>query len=875
MADGKIFHKWDGTNLTITTDSGTSTMNLAGTIGIRGPQGPAGKGIDGKDGYTPVKGVDYYTEEDTVEIVEVVGEKYYGAPPPLRIGQVDIDEEGNDSYPALELIERQSAGGTVLASDKFVTERGNPHFLYSKSWKPNAFKLADSSVGTIYAYPKNQTQGEIFLPLYGISQGPGQAKENSAIMARLLDNTYSTTEFGITFILPVGHYYFTEPIDLTNKQASLIGFNNTTWAWPDLQGATWLHFPTLSDEDVAIKTNHGTVRDLNIVGGGNGSTSTANDTSGYALTFTRGNSSNSYVTTISERNDSTFTMVKAIGLSTAAGAHIENVTISNFYFGLWAETSNVFITNAYFNECYCGLSVDCDAKIQNIQGTKVMKLLQIRGSVSSAVGVRGDSVGEHLVEIMGGANNISLYDLDADFCMKAIVAIGTDETKSPFKNMNSGASYTTYSAGTVSDLAIHNIHGRHAVSHAYAGSSSPFTLDNLTSDIATDCGLITIRNGNKINGAIITAGQSKNKSPFDGDTKNHTSPFALLTAEINTEATGIQFITSSNNIGGNELLATWAKKVIRSFSTAADACKIRLLTPDGIVTYTNANGAVVIKGDTVDLSNYVQKGEAVVSVNGIAPDDLGNVNTTELAPIEVSNITQCVDTSRKYVIDNYIYSYLRVFIPAGTLTSKNWLPESLDSNLTDIYNEVGYKENVYCNSSGVEQTHTGTKKTYLTGLIPCQKGSVIRINAMNFMWGEGYNKPSILFHDSSGAPSFTHISIDSSTTGIITHAAAGNYLSYDLGANQNGYRTLSNIEFTFCDELVNGTLAEGQTYYIRFKFYEGTLPANVVITVDEEIVYSEEDGYGYAWKNTGVEFVDTTQTRLADLEARVAALEGN
>lgn len=39
---GTITHSWNGTVLTVTSDSGTSSADLAGTMGPRGPQGPAG-----------------------------------------------------------------------------------------------------------------------------------------------------------------------------------------------------------------------------------------------------------------------------------------------------------------------------------------------------------------------------------------------------------------------------------------------------------------------------------------------------------------------------------------------------------------------------------------------------------------------------------------------------------------------------------------------------------------------------------------------------------------------------------------------------------------------------------------------------------------
>ena len=53
---GKIFHQWDGTVLTITSDSGTSSADLKGAkgdMGVRGAQGAAGgTAVDMSDFYT-------------------------------------------------------------------------------------------------------------------------------------------------------------------------------------------------------------------------------------------------------------------------------------------------------------------------------------------------------------------------------------------------------------------------------------------------------------------------------------------------------------------------------------------------------------------------------------------------------------------------------------------------------------------------------------------------------------------------------------------------------------------------------------------------------------------------------------------------------
>lgn len=57
-------HSWNGTTLTITSASGTSSADLKGDKGDKGATGAAGT--------TPVKGTDYFTEADKAEMVEDV-----------------------------------------------------------------------------------------------------------------------------------------------------------------------------------------------------------------------------------------------------------------------------------------------------------------------------------------------------------------------------------------------------------------------------------------------------------------------------------------------------------------------------------------------------------------------------------------------------------------------------------------------------------------------------------------------------------------------------------------------------------------------------------------------------------------------------------
>jgi hypothetical protein len=59
-----VTHRWNGTTLIVTSASGTSSANLKGEQGVQGKSGA--------DGYTPQKGVDYYTDADKQEMVQAV-----------------------------------------------------------------------------------------------------------------------------------------------------------------------------------------------------------------------------------------------------------------------------------------------------------------------------------------------------------------------------------------------------------------------------------------------------------------------------------------------------------------------------------------------------------------------------------------------------------------------------------------------------------------------------------------------------------------------------------------------------------------------------------------------------------------------------------
>lgn len=115
-----VTHSWNGTTLTITSASGTTSTNLKGDKGDTGATGPKGDkgdqgiqgpkgdtGATGANGKTPVKGVDYWTTVDQDEMVQQVIE--------LLEGEADITKE---------ITYETTAGGYYGQDGKLVSSSG-------------------------------------------------------------------------------------------------------------------------------------------------------------------------------------------------------------------------------------------------------------------------------------------------------------------------------------------------------------------------------------------------------------------------------------------------------------------------------------------------------------------------------------------------------------------------------------------------------------------------------------------------------------------------------------------------------------------------------------------------------------------------------
>lgn len=83
-----------------------------GEVGPAGPQGPKGEkgdtGTKGADGYTPIKGIDYFTEEDKAELVAELGDSGAG-------------NAGADGFSPVAKVTQTDTGAVISITDKAGT----------------------------------------------------------------------------------------------------------------------------------------------------------------------------------------------------------------------------------------------------------------------------------------------------------------------------------------------------------------------------------------------------------------------------------------------------------------------------------------------------------------------------------------------------------------------------------------------------------------------------------------------------------------------------------------------------------------------------------------------------------------------------------
>lgn len=120
---GKITHSWNGTVLTVTSDAGTSSADLKGNTGCRGPQGPHGVIYDGQgnvvlDGFATEEYVN--NKVDNIDLDGYATEIFVDAAIDAALQNinvdVDLDDYATKVYVSTEIAKAQLEGAGVDTS---------------------------------------------------------------------------------------------------------------------------------------------------------------------------------------------------------------------------------------------------------------------------------------------------------------------------------------------------------------------------------------------------------------------------------------------------------------------------------------------------------------------------------------------------------------------------------------------------------------------------------------------------------------------------------------------------------------------------------------------------------------------------------------
>ena len=239
-----------------------------------------------------------------------------------------------------------------------------------------------------------------------------------------------------------------------------------------------------------------------------------------------------------------------------------------------------------------------------------------------------------------------------------------------------------------------------------------------------------------------------------------------------------------------------------------------------------------------------QKLQARKNIGAISESELATelAKRGQLMPEYADSIEKCTDTTKLYVLpDGMIYAYAQTTIsdPGGEPMFTNALTKAVNSDGTPYVGtngEVGYKTGYRLGSGGSESSSSAH---CCTGFIPVKYTDKVRVK--NIV-GTGDAKNGYL------------------------HFYKSDFTKYGT-TYESAFLTTLNDEGVYefvCNELntnINSSIA-----YFRLSF--GTIDDTTIVTVNEEIKYSEgSTETGYKWQSTGHAFVP------ADYEDRIIAVE--
>ena len=217
-----------------------------------------------------------------------------------------------------------------------------------------------------------------------------------------------------------------------------------------------------------------------------------------------------------------------------------------------------------------------------------MIALQIRGPISSATQIRGDSIGKHLVEITtanesgGTIDGVCLYDLDADYCVGSIVHCGNDNIWE-----------------SINGLYISGIRGRSSTYLCYDNTSQDsYDITTLNEELVEYCGIISISQKTHVIGGNIITNQNilLGKNPLDS-ASSYRTPEVIFSAKSNNDIQGVIFYLIGDNYRDTDITKKFINEKIKSFSYNVNNISITLKTYKEEIFYNK---------DGVDNKTYLK-----------------------------------------------------------------------------------------------------------------------------------------------------------------------------------------------------------------------------------------------------------------------------
>lgn len=761
----------------------------------------------------------------------------------------------------------------------FNTYKNSDNRLQGKTFESWKQEMRNNGFlqGGQYSYdtviPIGQYLGEINVIEHGIKAGHRYAQQNSQTMKAIIEKY----NHGITLNFPAGHFYFSEPLNFYtggNSCASfnLIGDTNPARATAMISGGTWLHFDDLQPVNgiipPAIETSQSMIANLAVVGATcfegtfgedeNGSKNLLYHQKIYRGEYKEGDKIKQNIenvsVTIYERNGSgqisevttpigiSGTLIKnatneltqhSIGIKFGGGV-IRNVSIYNFYTGIYTPNTNAFLHNIRCGNCHYGASIGNDVKVFDLSVWDVSVGLQIRGSLASATGIRGDSVSSHLVELLGGGR-ITLTDLDSDFGLGSLIHIET------------GGGY----GGKVENLVVNGVHGRAGAAYGVKYFSDIKTAQD--EDITPgEIGVISLGEGAQLHGAIINTNQGAVIDPYDY-TEGY-APYVLVTGASGSTIKNVQITcTAGYDTDDENTITNWVKDRINVKNGTAENIKIN--TSRGYAIYNAKDGEQTVTTNKADINNNIEN--VVKSINGISPDENGNITieTTEKEPIACKDYDSIPkgdeeDKTNRYILpDGSIWKWKGTFIKGGKIPNFiNSLPNSLNpmdqsKKMSDTgFGELNYRYGTDDAKPGqfVERAPDDNMKNqgfYMSGLIPIAEGQTLYVNQINQgTWGSGYSY--VTFFSDVPQSIGLYYGDNGSNLNLITDAG---------GTYTKTGGTLSNIRIPVND-ITGGWVAKYSEIKWCSIITSTAIPLDeIIVTVDQEITWTETKDR-YEWK---------------------------